>query len=80
MYHPVKKARTVSWIRAFGAFSERCTLAIHTTGPVQSCGAMGRPNASAIDAIALPSERPPHQPRSSMTMLAARASRSSRND
>ncbi len=78
MYQPVKKARTVSWMRAFGALRERWTLAIHTTGPVQSCGATGRPKASAIEAMALPSESPPHQPRSSMTMLAARASQSSR--
>ena len=78
VYHPVKNARTVSWISALGALSERWTLAAHTTGPVQSCGAIGRPKASAREAMALPSESPPHQPRSSMTMLAARASRSSR--
>ena len=35
-------------------------------GPVQSCGATGRCQASAIAAILRASERPPHQERSSM--------------
>src|SRR5437773_2768239 len=57
-------------MRAFGAFSERWTLAAHTRGPVQSCGAIGSPNASAMAATALPSVIPPPQPRPSITTLA----------
>ncbi len=66
-------------VSPFGAFNDRCVEAASTTGPVQSCGATGRCQASAMVAIFLASERPPHQERSSMTTPAASVSIRSRN-
>ena len=64
--------------RALGALSARCVDAHSTTGPVQSCGATGRCQASAMAAILRASERPPHQATSSMTTPATPVSRRSR--
>ncbi|MCY1561864.1 hypothetical protein D9M68_991790 [compost metagenome] len=66
LYQPVKKARTLSWMSALGACRLRCVDAAQTTGPVQSCGATGSCQASAMAAILRASVRPPHQLRSSI--------------
>src|ERR1700729_2654252 len=63
---------------AFGAFNDRWVEAQSTTGPVQSCGATGRCQASAMVAIFLASDKPPHQERSSMMTPAAPVSKRSR--
>jgi hypothetical protein len=57
-YQPVVKASTVSCTNVLGQLSDRCTEAVSTTGPVQSCGATGRPRASASVAIFFASPRP----------------------
>ena len=64
---------------ALGAFSDRCVEAVSTTGPVQSCGATGRCQASAIAAILRASDSPPHHEMSSITTPATPVSSRSRN-
>ena len=55
---PVVKASTVSCTNVLGQLSDRCTEAVSTTGPVQSCGSTSRPQASASVAIFFASPRP----------------------
>src|SRR6187200_2977258 len=65
---------------ALAACSERWHDAAYTTGPVQSCGAIGVCQAWAMPAILRASVRPPHHDRSSMTTPAVPVSRYSRNE